>query len=406
MITQLNEVYLGKESISHIQRQLSLIRNDVKSSYNKSINVSKNVLKFNRMIESFFGYNTFSLTINPDNDINAYAMNTSFYQNEEERRKMIASLKSSDKGFRYDKTMGTLNSIISINYGTMRLETLTDEELMAILLHEIGHTFFYAIMYHDAPVSNSSKLLSIIKLINNKIVSKISSGENVTDEDINNDIEKINPIIKMIGKVPNIFNLGKSLFKNNYIKKMSKLFKHESLDYDLKRNNDYTNEKFADTFAAMYGYGIELHSGLAKLDNYYRKAYPESNNQIKVIFGVFRKYTAHILDYIYNTLDEHPNNLARIKIATEYLKKEIARESIDPKMKSEMIDQLNELNKIIDEFINFPKNEDYMRITRKYYTKLLKKYGGDIREKTASNDELFDKLDAVYNDLNDKRDKG
>ena len=397
MITAVNEIYLGKEPIDPLLMQLKKIRTEVRSApYNNGINISKNVLKFNRMMEDFFGYTTFSLTINPSNSVNAYAMNTSFYQTKEERDKMIKSLRSNDNGFKYDKSMGSLNSIISINYGTMKLEDLTDEELMAILLHEIGHTFFDAVLYNDAPVSKTQKVLSIIGYINKKIISRMSSGEDVKDTDIDKDIEKINPIVKMIGKIPNIFNLGKFILNNKYIKKMSKLFHHESLEYDLKRNNAYTNEKFADTFASMYGYGPELHSGLSKLTSYYTKIYPESNNQIVVVLGVFKRYMEYINEYLYNMLDEHPNDLARMKISTEYLKKELSRESLDPKMKTEMIAQLEQLNKAIDDFINFPKNEDYMRITRMYYIKLLKKYGGDIRERKADNDEMFDKLDSVY----------
>ena len=50
------------------------------------------------------------------------------------------------------------------------------------------------------------------------------------------------------------------------------------------------------------------------------------------------------------------------------------------------------------EDINFPKDQDNIRIIRTYYSLLYKKFGGDRREKIADNDALFDYIDTRYKD--------
>ena len=69
-------------------------------------------------------------------------------------------------------------------------------------------------------------------------------------------------------------------------------------------------------------------------------------------------YISDMFAFMSGVKDEHPDDLARIKVSVEYLKKEISREGIDPKLKSKLINQMDELNRIIDEFLNFPKDKD------------------------------------------------
>ena len=180
---------------------------------------------------------------------------------------------------------------------------------------------------------------------------------------------------------------------------------HESMEDNMRKHRfDYTNEKFADTFAAMFGYGEELHNCLVKMtDNIYKDYYgdevkqrPDFLDQIDAYIYYFNDF----LEYVLNVQDEHPKKLARIKTSVDYIKKELAKEGLDPKMKKELIDELTRLNKIIDDYINFPKDQDSCRAIRLYYTMLYKKFGGDRREQDTDNDALFDAIDDRFEDLN------
>ena len=111
-------------------------------------------------------------------------------------------------------------------------------------------------------------------------------------------------------------------------------------------------------------------------------------------------YFNDFLNYVLNVQDEHPGDLARIKTSVDYLKREISKEGLDPKIKKELVSELNKLNKLIDDYINFPKDQDSMRIIRIYYTLLYKNFGGDRREQDTDNDALFSAIDDRYEELN------
>lgn len=394
--TLLTEAYVGKEAVQPILDQLKIIRNMVKDKpFNMSINTSKEVLKLNRIVEKIFGYETFSFNVSPDNSINAYAINTSVYQTDQEKERLIKSLRiSNSTGFKYDK-MGQVSSMITINMGTINADDITDEEIMGCMLHEIGHTFYLAVVGAD-DAAIRVKIAKALKSLNKMILNKISSGRNTDINDIINDVASIP--LKISNKLYN--SIGS--FVNRTKKKASNikygLFANHEAMIDIMDNSqyEYTNEKFADTFAAIYGYGTEVHSFLLKINNIYSKTRPESKNPIIVISSIIKRNLSDMIEFMLNAQDEHPSGLARIKTSIEYAKRELAKQDIDPKMKVELSGQLEELNKLLDDYINFPKDEDSMYITRKYYTYLYKKFGGDRREKKSNNNELFDQIDKRF----------
>ena len=387
--TFLTEAYVGKEAVQPLFDQLKLIRKSIKNKqYSTNFNISKEILKFNRLAEKMFGYETFSLSISPSNSINAYAINTAIYQTEEERKKLINSLKvSSSTGFKYDK-MGRISVLITLNMGTINFEDLTDEEIMGIVLHEIGHTFFQAIVGTDVAAART-KLSKAIHIVNKMIIDKISSGKDVNINEIINDVKSIpiNTITKITSSIGSfVKNVKQKISPNN-----------EAFGDTLSRSEyEYTNEKFADTFAAIYGYGTDVHSGLLKMQYVYAKEFPESKNPVIAMIKIMNRNFFDTLEYILHIQDEHPQGLARIKTSIEYVKRELAKQSLDPKMKMELVKQLEDLNKLIEDYINFPKDEDSMSITRQYYIQLYKKFGGDRREKNSNNSQLFDQIDKRF----------
>lgn len=397
----LNEVYFGKEYVQPLQNQLSIVRNKFKEkSWNTSMNSDKDVLKFNRLMEKMFGFTTFALSIVPDQYINAYMFPIGLFQTSEERRKLISAIKASKNGFRFDPSMGSFSVMFGLNMGTIN-SFLTNEEIMAIMLHEMGHSFFEAVNDKDGIYTIANAINNAIDRVNRMIKSRISSGEQITDEDIEDDMRSIAPIDVFKRAIMKPFSSISSLVKKGS-SQINKLIHREAFEDNMSRRMImYTNEKFADTFAAMYGYGVELHSALIKMTQ--REDDPNVKPQSKnPLIAVYRAYKYYILDAIAFAMhiqDEHPGELARIKVSCEYLKKEIAKESLDPKLKAQLVEQLDQLNRQIEEFLNYPKDQDKIYIYRKYYALLYKKFGGDRREKIADNDALFDRIDSRYDEL-------
>lgn len=390
----LNEVYFGKEYIKPLQLQLSKIRAKYKGTkIRPSNNIDPEILKFNRLAEKLFGFNSFSLDIQPDYSLNAYAWPVTNHLTDQERLQLINSVRANVNGFRYDKFTYKVDIISAIHIGLLNMDNITDEEIMGIMLHEIGHGFFEAVLDSNeqlAAASMCNKLMNTFLTVNKLILDKVTSGKHVTEEMINNDLSWIDKF-----KI----NLSHNL------RKIKKFFLRESMADNLTpRLKDYTNEKFADTYAASYGYGSEVQSALTKMYEFYANEFgkPKKYTKLGETLAYYNQYMMEMLGYWLNILDEHPRDLARLKTSADYLKRELSKEGIDPKLKTQMIDDLNKVNKLIDDYINYPKDQDAMRLRRLYYIKLYEKCGGDIREKYADNNAIFAAIDAKYEQLKSK----
>lgn len=387
----LNEVYLGKDAIKHFQDAFSKVRKKIKGKpVNSSTNMDPEILKFNRVAENTFGFKSYALYIQPSYLPNAYAFPVYTFYTPEERKRILNSLTADASGFKYKKVFPGVSFIMAINAGMIDDDRYSDEELVAVMLHEVGHSFFEAVTDPDDRYTTARRMNGLVSKINDLIKEKIKQGKAVTIDIINAELIK--------------FNTAFNAVKKTLSKVLPGSF-HESMEDNMRKHRfDYTNEKFADTFAAMFGYGEELHSCLVKMtDNIYKDYYgdevkqrPDFLDQIDAYIYYFNDF----LEYVLNVQDEHPKKLARIKTSVDYIKKELAKEGLDPKMKKELIDELTRLNKIIDDYINLPKDQDSCRAIRLYYTMLYKKFGGDRREQDTDNDALFDTIDDRFEDLN------
>ena len=409
----LNELYIGKTPIIPLQNQFSIIRNKIKGkSFSNSINTDKDILKFNRMVEKLFGFNSFALNISPDQTINAYTFGTHTFRSKEEVRKMITSLKASNNGFYHDTSNGIVNGICTLNIGLINCDNISDDEIIACILHEIGHNFFEAVTDKDCVYSLVFNILKILKDINIKINNNISSGKEMTLDTIKSDVDDTIQFFDKFGQLNNLFvKIKNNIFSiphaisstaRSAMKFVSSKFFRESMEDNMKRTRyGYTNEKFADSFAVMYGYGPELHSFLRKIEEYYIKMYniKQTRNTVIIAFKVFKALLIDSILYTLNIMDPHPNDLARIKVSIEYLKRELAKESLDPKVKIQLLQQVEEMQKLIDDYINFPKDEDNIAIIRAYYRELYKRFGGDRREQDTDNKALFDTIDKRFDEI-------
>lgn len=403
----LSEAYFGKKVVEQAFLYFSVVREKFKDAkYNPKMNMDPDVIKFNRSIEKTFGFSTFSLSISPDFSFNAYAVPIYVYLNPSDVQKIKSSLLGGSSGFRFSD-YGKIVALSAINMGALE-SNLTNEELFAVLLHEIGHMFYEAVIDPIGKYHTASYISNILSRVNDRIYDIISNGtKDILNTDVMSDIDTITrPFMTKIALgVTNIrkfitlpfhgvFTLYK-LAKNKLV--------HENMFSNMtdKSKIAYTNEKFADTFASMYGYGPELHSALLKsFKNYEENNVPKKYAQPKGFIGkaiVFADIMLHdYLLFAMNLKDEHPDGLTRINVAIQYLSKEIAKDNIDPKMKKELIDQVNNLKKQIEDYISFNGSEgDTLSVTRSYYIYLYKKFGGDRREAQSDNDALFKAIDDM-----------
>lgn len=387
----LQEVYFGREALAPMQKQITVIRNKLGlKQVTTTTNLDPEILKFNRMIEKFFGFDSFALYIQPNHIPNAYAIPVDTYFTDDQKKKIRASLTASASGFRYDPSMGKVSLIIAINQGLLENAEFTDEEIMATILHEIGHGFFEAVTDPDGSFTVAKKLVNALSFALGCAKINIKKGKTVTMDLIDKELSNIQG---WLGNMKtNIARLALSV-KN-------KIPMKESMADNMTKNRlGYTNEKFADTFAAMFGYVIEVHTVDEKIFKYIYdnirgvQTYPRIIETLKS----YKLYLKDLVAYAFNTQDVHPEELARVKTSIDYIKKELSKEALDPKIKMQLVEQLNQLNKLVEDYKNFPKDKDSMRILRLYHIKLYEKFGGDRREKDTDNDALFQTIDDRYN---------
>lgn len=395
----LNEVYIGREVIQPLFNQFKVVRDRVKNmSWSDKINVDKELIKYNRMVEQFFGFNAYCLVLVPDESMNASSLTMSAIRNKDELKRIANSIRSGKTGFKFDPNKVVVNVTTTCNMGLIDRDIFTDEEVFAIFLHEYGHCFFEAIEDKDSEFTSIYYGINACKAINNTVKNIIKRRIPISFDMIKRHVDNIlknNPIEKIVKiGADNIKSVG-----NN----VKRFFIKEDNSANLsEKNYSYSNEKFADTFATMYGYGVELHSALYKSDKdffkFYGKNYYSKTNPLvdwlklqNLIFNAFCEYVTGIAD-------EHPNGLLRINISIQYIRRELSKKNLDPKMKLQLVAQLNELQKLVDEYNDNSGNSDYMYVLTKFYVCLAKKCNGDYREKDIDNDALFDTMDDRYNE--------
>lgn len=387
-----NEVYFGDKPIIPLQKAFSEFRkNWIGKPYSIKINYDNNLLKFNRLVEEQFGYYRFALTIDPDMSLNAYMLNVQLYSNTSPKDFGKDLVVKSGMGFRYAKDSG-VTAMATVLYGLLQSDKYSDRELIAILLHEIGHSFTYAVLNQDGSLLNRARFF-INRIMSNMIKKNITEERDFSEEKIKKDIDE------QSGILDKLWGFASKVKSINPIKIFSAVTNPNMKGN--KRYLGYTDEKFADTFASMYGYSTELNGALQRMtqdayDKYLPKRTPST---IEIVYEIINRNIDDIILTELNLKDEHPEGLTRIKVQIEYLERELAKQGIDPKLKLELQAQLNYQRQLIDEYINYSADVDGAKALRTYYTLMYNKYGGDRREKKTNNEAIFKTIDDVYDKL-------
>lgn len=275
----LNEIYFGKQtSILRIEDYFAKLKQKYKREYVKDMKTYKTVCKdpiirkIEKEIEDTFGFNAVTVTFSSDLTVNGYTIpfvfddktNTAYDINEKGHtlKKLQAATIVTSHGFKFDTKKFKVNFLMCLTLGCIFNKYLSIPEMIAICLHEIGHTFALSVM-------------------------------------------------------------GK--------------------DIDVAR----TNEKFADNFAAMYGYGPELGSAFQKMNkNKFGKVATFINKIpiVNILVGI-GKISEDLLNRATRIgYDPHPMLDKRIGYTITQLEQDLKdTPNINPKMRKAIEDQIQEL---------------------------------------------------------------
>lgn len=251
-----------------------------------------------------------------------------------------------DKGF-YDKSK-SLTMQIHVSLGL--LKELSAEEVLAVLLHEFGHSIDPALVdIKYTEVNILSKYLTDRKNAINKSEEKVIKQNKVAAEGI----LVVTWILLIfaalfgstIGKFVN-FLMDKFGNKEKAMQKRLKKVKAMVDSDKSKFNRQNYSEAYADNFARMYGFGAQLASGLRKL----------SSSLEKNMKSRYKRETERQMAIVYITSlmikDVHKTDLHRIRNLIKEYKADIDDPNTSPTVKKQLKEDLVELEKVLDEYLN------------------------------------------------------
>jgi len=438
----INEVYFGEtKEIKQLQKALSELRASVLRSDNfliKKANTLPEVLEFNRIVEEIFGFGSFSLQIEYNGSMNAFTIPLGYKLDVYNTRK---NLKADKQSIKYDKEVD-YSCLVFITSGLLFNEKINDREILAIILHEIGHNFSSSLNNNHAIFSMVQKAMIVVDTIENiliailfepklfaNIATNITTDFNFTQKimiKIDNAIkQRANKLIIFADSVESmklLINAYKILFKSlkivlndpliifkNLYLNIIKLIKAYNPMNIIRSLFLYNDEKVSDNFVTMFGYSSDLSSVLVKLN------YPEINMIEKYAYEK-SSFILHLINIILlpiqiiaTGIDAHPTTAQRINDQLTYLEKELAKANLDPKMEKNIKDKIKETRKELEDIIFRNKNkkinkQDRYMIQKVYDTYIYNKFNEfDLREKVIHQDN-YKEIDDIYNSkLSDKK---
>lgn len=377
----INEVYIGKiKEIVEMENTFGEARYFYIN--NNKNNAMKYLSKLEIQIEEFFGFDSFSIDILPSNELNAITLPVSSSLDIDAYTSMITN----STGYKFSKK-AKVSSLTRITSGLFKNKNFKNDEVFAILLHEIGHSFISRSPLIDAE-QDLLKIYTVLCILLNailtagqSIIPDIYNSLNISkkiESEYNKLIKKI-PILRdvnysfdvIIGKIfLGLYNAidflltlsGFSYFINKINKKSIEKMKVHSNSYNR------SVERISDDFATIYGYGVELSSALLKLENndYSKNRYDDFIKKIPGLNMWFEKSKNLGLEVLYQ-LGDHPNSADRILKITENMKYTLKNDkNLTKKEKSAVQNQINELEKIIKDCIEvqgeLKKNPDKFKV--------------------------------------------
>ena len=361
----------------------------------------------------------FALHMINENQINAYTcvigLKFDIYKNDFSQY-LIADRKD---GYRFKPNN---NFCISANvyYGLLANPDLTDAEIVAIILHEIGHNFS-SFLDNKIRIANKEMLDNFVAIYAMRIIVRVltlrfkKAAKELYDaidtynylqnkkhvkaakKDQENGERKAYAKYQAMKGIYRDFRdvLSDVLYKTNIFKMMKAKFRRKIYVDPYKRTRaqaakvsiDRRDEIIADKFAAVYGYGPELGSGLRKMS-----LYKSRDTEIIESIPVFGKKICDFWTKLYydiNEFDCHPHSVQRINECIKTLEDELQQKDMDPKLKGAIQEQIKIMKNQIEDV---KKNVDETNVKSVYAAYVANKLPD------ATTKKIEDEINKEFND--------
>lgn len=374
------EAYIGKTpTLLEIENQIGVIREKAVKKYT-DINRSKEVQDLNRLFEKQFGMEIFSLHVEQNSTINAYTIPIATRFDIAFKDMLSRKIEANQKdGYRF-KSGNNLCIICNIYLGLLNCPDLSNAEILAIILHELGHNFADAI-YKDIEIENKSTMRNIISLLVLEAILTFglylipNIKYYITNQNKYQNKKEKKETKKKQSKLGGLITGIKAKCSdfNDYINEIItricggagiesyKLQYSEKEKEEIKNSMSRQNEVIADKFAGIYGYGPELSSALIKMNKQVSKAEKFVSSKLgnfgKIMNDSFNDACKDLYKY-----DCHPHVIQRLNEEIKTLKSELSKSDLDPKLVTVMNKQVKQLEDLLKEVTKLsdklPTNEN------------------------------------------------
>ena len=423
----LTEVYIGKtKELLLAETQLDIFRKKYMSKYvfNTRVNSDKDLLKFDRMMEDIFGFGCFTLHIHNQPSVNAFTMPIDFRC---DYRNPTDNIIADKNGFKFKKEY-SYAAILGIYSGLIFNPAFTTPEIMALLLHEIGHNFNSALNKSNGTFTNiivtietftsiiSCSPLEFINTIKNSNKMRMAldtAGKNMREQnaipvivyDVFKQLQSVLSTTALtISDILRVGSLGSltiitALYDCVRSASMYIINPANIISKIIGLNIMYKSELTADNFPTIYGYGPELASALNKFEGAEGDSSSiimRSFNKIPVLSTIMHCNEIPVF-FLAQMFDEHPHSTARIKDQLDLLNLELSKQDMDPKMVDRIKKDIKECNKSLNRLTDITTGIKDPYIGKKLYNYLLSKC--TIKSKLLDDKQKFAKYDELYKDL-------
>lgn len=374
--TVINEAYYGKlPEFETIEKLLDNISKKIKADPKKcNPNKYPETKQIEKLFCKVFGFKKSFLYWEPFNQGNAYtvALNALILFSD----KKDAIVKLSNTGF-YDQS-GKSVLTIYISNGLILRDDLSSKELLAVILHEIGHNFdvskYHLIEYMlDAISSLGTSIYQYKKTDIDE--AKLNYKDKLTEHDeylYDHDTKRAKENNTNDANMKKIYKINIWL---NGILSSTRLGIHILLSpfAQLLNLGNKKGEIFADSFPSAYGYSVELVSALNKLGKEKDFYYKPTNGVTKFLYDLY-----NFNEEIFVSLSDcHGTNQERCKDCLLKLQWDLKNNDFSPELKEELINKINETTDIYKQFIDKSEYEK-MPITRAWHHIVNTIFGGRV----------------------------
>ena len=397
----LNEAYFGKtKGVLKIEKALGALRRKYMGQYfSKDINLDPGIDDVCRAIEDAFGFGLVQFEVCIVAGINAFTMPIGTSVDARGSKYMEVD---TTNGYRYNK-QANFAALLYITSGLFLNEAFTDAEITAIMLHEIGHNFTTSAIDYNG---NLNVLNNVLVGLYTFGVYTVASTNVVKRASINLN----NYMAKTFRRLAEVYNSFKSVigtwsyiiaeylkfgeFVNGITMPFSTMVTTIASNvwsitmryalFPTRFLTGYDDERFADSFATMYGYGPEMQTALEKLHDRKYSVYAMDKfiSESPLIANYIDLFKLPVLFIIY-AFDEHPELPARMKNACTQIEYDLKNHHYRPAMKARIKHDLKVMQANLAKYekINSDVTENPKAIKELYYQWLLENFDGDLKHK-------------------------